>query len=448
LESLTIVLYDEIKMPFRELQPFLNIHGHKLRSLTLRDANPLMRTTPLVISGILSRCPELKEIAIVGSCTAPLQLTRSHMNLERIRFLGIAPGSTKEMGMDVPPVAGSMPDLSHLGHLLALCVENVEGRSKFPKLREIMIRGEEGIEGQGLRLMWQTAVGPNVAVTCVGQDGITPLPLFNHVPNGVGDTLSALDGDISLITPTSRDPTPGQHFEDDDEDDEDGEWLPDEDDEPTTANGVGNLNGNEKGSDEEDEDAWLASVEDERSDDETVRDSRSGRGRDDDQIDHTTALLIFQEGLAEKKLRHSFVGFPSQPMLGGGIGNVGLGGGDRGERVGERNGVVRRELGGAGVVPMGGLNGTPMRSLSLSVGPGNATGHIRGHASERESAREHPHAYAPGQGHSRGLSGSFGPSAHSVYAGHGTAAGHGSHVVPNGHGVHGGHGPAASVSGS
>ena len=261
LESLTLILYDEIRFPFSSLHPFLNIHGHKLRQLTLRDANPLMRAPPLQISGILSRCPNLEEICVVASSTAPLTLARPHHRLQRIRFVGVAPGSRRD---------GANGDL---GHLLAFGVDSVESRGMFPSLREIVLVGEEDEKDEGaLRFLWEDAVGPNLAITFVGLDGKVKIPRNAGGPKrpdwGVGNSES-----------------------------DEEEWLPDD------------------GSDEDsgDEDEFLmAADDDEKSDDETVRDSRSGRGRDDDQVDHTTALLIFQDSQHgfRKRMRHSFGAFP------------------------------------------------------------------------------------------------------------------------------------------
>ncbi|KIM23171.1 hypothetical protein M408DRAFT_17947 [Serendipita vermifera MAFF 305830] len=257
LESLTLVLHDEMKFPFPALHPFLNIHGHKLRQFTLKDANPLMRGSPLQISGILSRCPNLEEICVVASSTAPLVLARPHHCLERIRFFGVAPGSRRD---------GANGDL---GHLLAFGVDNVEGRSMFPKLRELVLVGEEDERDEGaLRFLWEDAVGPNLAVTFVGLDGVVKCP---NIAGG------------------SKRPEWGVGNSDSDEE----EWLPDEDSDEDSDN----------------EEEWL--IDDEKSDDETVRDSRSGREKDDDQIDHTTALLIFQDSHdGIKKVRHSFGAFP------------------------------------------------------------------------------------------------------------------------------------------
>jgi hypothetical protein len=261
LESLTLILHDEIKVPFSALHPFLNIHGHKLRQLTLRDANPLTRSPALQISGILSRCPNLEEVCVVALSTAPLILARPHHRLEKIRFIGVAPGSRRD---------GAGGDL---GHLLALAVDNVEGRGMFPSLKEIMLVGEEDDRDEGaLRFLWEDAVGPNVQITFVEPDGRIKAP--------------SIGGTASKMTEWS----PGVN-----EDEE--EWLPDEDSDEDSA--------------EEDEYLMMAE-DDEKSDDETVRDSRSGRGRDDDQIDHTTALLIFQDSqTGTKRMRHSFGIFPT-----------------------------------------------------------------------------------------------------------------------------------------
>jgi len=257
LESLALILHDEIKVPFTALHPFLNIHGHKLRRLTLRDANPLMRAPPLQISGVLSRCPELEEICVVASSTAPLVLARPHNQLERIRFVGVAPGSRRDGGTG-----------RDLGHLLAFAVDNVEGRGMFPNLKEIVLSGEEDERDESaLKFLWEDAVGPNLRITFVEPDGTA------KVPNPVGVS--------------SRRTEWGAGGGEEDEE----EWLPDEDSDE----------------DSEEEDELLMLAEDERSDDETVRDSRSGRGRDDDQIDHTTALLIFQDSQAgAKRMRHPF----------------------------------------------------------------------------------------------------------------------------------------------
>jgi hypothetical protein len=267
LESLTLILHDEIKVPFSALHPFLNIHGHKLRQLTLRDASPLMRSPPLQISGILSRCPNLEELCVVASSTAPLILARPHHRLERIRFTGVAPGSRRDGGG------------GDVGHLLAFAVDNVEGRGRFPSLKEIVLVGEEDDRAEGsLRFLWEDAVGPNLQITFVGLDGMVKVP----------STMGSLSKKIEWGSGTSE------------EDEE--EWVPDEDSDEDSA--------------EEDEYLMLAD-DDEKSDDETVRDSRSGRGRDDDQVDHTTALLIFQDSQAGvKRMRHSFTILPS---LNGGL---------------------------------------------------------------------------------------------------------------------------------
>ncbi|PVG01498.1 hypothetical protein CPB86DRAFT_727104, partial [Serendipita vermifera] len=267
LESLTLILYDDNRVPSSALNPFLNIHGHKLRQMTIRNADPIMQAPKLQISGILSRCPNLEEVAVVASTTAPLILARPHLHLQRVRFLGTAPGSRRDGG--------------DLGHLLALAMDNSDGRRKFPNLREVLIQGEEDeVDSAQLVRMWQDAVGPNIRVATVDYNGVKKI----SDPSMMAATLGM--GGVPL--PRSLWSRMGG-----DEDEDDDEWLPDEEGED---------------SDEEEEMYFLATMEEDGdgSDEETVRDSRSGRGRDDDQFDHTTALLIFQDSISRKiKRRHS-----------------------------------------------------------------------------------------------------------------------------------------------
>ncbi|KAG8843117.1 hypothetical protein FRB91_003592 [Serendipita sp. 411] len=261
IEELNLVLHDDItKLPFAALNPFLNIHGHKLRQLTLRDVNPLMRSTPLSVSNILSRCPNLESLSVVASSTVPLMLARPHVSLRSIRFMGVAPGSKRDIGGEVG-----------LGHLLALQADNVEAREKLPVLDEVIIQGEEDpVELQALRFLWEDTLGARgesgLKVVCVNQEGEVMHPhntAFMASISSSGANRAVWDnlGEV--------------------EEGDDDEWLPDDDEE----------------GDEEEEEAELEAMgeDDEKSDDETVRDSRSGRGRDDDQVDHTTALLIFQD---------------------------------------------------------------------------------------------------------------------------------------------------------
>ena len=285
LEALTLVLYDDIKVPFTALNPFLNIHGHKLKTLTLRDVNPLMRAPPLQISGVLSRCPNLVEVKVVATSTAPLYLARPHERLERVRFLGVAPGSKRD--------GGNTDAL--LEHLTIFSADNVESRAKFPSLREIVIQGEEDLKAtQALRFLWEDSLGEDITVVCIGVDGDivdvpSPAQLRAMTTGGMTSSWDAWGG----VGP-----------------DDEEEWLlsdpEDERDEEPAANGEGTRGGWNS----DDEYEYLAGDEDDllgEDEEETVRDSRSGRGRDDDQFDHTTALLIFQDSSAPKKGRHSFV---------------------------------------------------------------------------------------------------------------------------------------------
>lgn len=288
LEALTLVLHDEIKVPFTALNPFLNIHGHKLKTLTLRDVNPLMRAPPLQISGILSRCPNLLEVKVVASSTAPLHLARPHACLERVRFLGVAPGSKQD--------GGNSDAL--LEHLTVFSVDNLESRARFPSLKEIVIQGEEDVKAtEALRFLWQDSLGSDVRVICVGIDGdVVDIPSPTQL-------LAMATGTNANGTKSSWDTFGG--VEEDDEE----EWLPsDPDDEPDDESTVDG-EGARGGWNSDDEYEYLAGDEDDLGEDEeeTVKDSRSGRGRDDDQFDHTTALLIFQDSSAPRKGRHSFV---------------------------------------------------------------------------------------------------------------------------------------------
>jgi hypothetical protein len=322
LESLTLILYDDNRIPSAALNAFLNIHGHKLRQMTIRNADPIMQGPKLQISGILSRCPDLEEVAVVASSTAPLILARAHLHLQRVRFLGTAPGSRRD---------GSGG--GDLGHLLALAVDNSDGRRKFPSLREVAIQGEEDeTDSVQLMRMWQDAVGPNIRVLTVEYDGTEKAP----DPRLVAATLGM--GGVPLPRSLWSGPV-------DDDDEEDDEWLPDEEQED---------------SDEEEERYFLATMEDDGdgSDEETVRDSRSGRGRDDDQIDHTAALLIFQDSISRRiKRRHSGLKESSRDLASGATTGVtspigGIGGGT------------------GGITPISGV-GHPThagRSLSMSVG--------------------------------------------------------------------------------
>ncbi|KAG8822558.1 hypothetical protein FRC17_009545 [Serendipita sp. 399] len=263
LEQLDLTLHEDIaKLPFESLNPFLNIHGHKLRQLTLRDTNPLVRSTPLSVSSILSRCPNLETLCVVASSTMPLMLSRPHLSLRSIRFMGIAPGSKRDIGGEVG-----------LGHLLALQADNVEAREKLPTLEEVIIQGEEDpVELQALRFLWEDTLGARsedgLRVICVNQEGEV------MQPQGTAFMAS--------ISSSGANRAMWDNLGEVEEGDED-EWLPDEEDE-------------EREEEEEEDAEWEAmGDDDEKSDDETVRDSRSGRGRDDDQVDHTTALLIFQD---------------------------------------------------------------------------------------------------------------------------------------------------------
>ncbi|KAG8837284.1 hypothetical protein FRB91_008176 [Serendipita sp. 411] len=187
-------------------------------------------------------------------------LARPHVSLRSIRFMGVAPGSKRDIGGEVG-----------LGHLLALQADNVEAREKLPALDEVIIQGEEDpVELQALRFLWEDTLGARgesgLKVVCVNQEGEVMHPhntAFMASISSSGANRAVWDnlGEV--------------------EEGDDDEWLPDDDEE----------------GDEEEEEAELEAMgeDDEKSDDETVRDSRSGRGRDDDQVDHTTALLIFQD---------------------------------------------------------------------------------------------------------------------------------------------------------
>ena len=251
LRNLSLVLDHDIQAlssdsPFGGiLHGFLNMHGHALRHLSVTETAPHLRSIALDVSSLVSKSPLLEclTVGIVGC--APVRMVVPHMRLRRVQFVGT-------LGW----ISGGGDVLRELGRR-ALEIQAAEVRAgKFPGLREVVLMDER------------------------------------EVPRGWSEVLRSVRVSISCQRAVEE---VGGDIWGDGEGTDDEDWAP-----PPTE-------GDDDASSEGDEDdGWYTDTstpghgaDGEKSDDETVKNS-SGRTTSfmgDDQIDHHSALEIFEKSL-------------------------------------------------------------------------------------------------------------------------------------------------------
>ena len=137
LRNLSLVLDRDIQAlspdsPFGGiLHGFLNMHGHAIRHLSVTETASHLRSKALDVSGLVSNCPLLEclTVGIVGC--APVRMVLPHIRLRRVQFVGT-------LGW----VSGSGDVLRELGRR-ALEIQAAEVRAgKFPQLREVLLVDE------------------------------------------------------------------------------------------------------------------------------------------------------------------------------------------------------------------------------------------------------------------------------------------------------------------
>jgi len=251
LRNLSLVLDHDIQAlssdsPFGGiLHGFLNMHGHSIRHLSVTETAPHLRSKALEVSSLVSKCPVLEclTVGIVGC--APVRMVVPHIRLRRVQFVGT-------LGW----ISGGGDVLRELGRR-ALEIQAAEVRAgKFPGLREVVLMDEREVPRGWAEVMRSV----KVSISCLraGEEGEEDI-----WSDGEGS-----DDDDWVLPPTDIDDDVSS------EGDEDDGWYTD-----TSAVGHG--------------------ADGEKSDDETVKNS-SGRTTSymgDDQIDHHSALEIFEKSL-------------------------------------------------------------------------------------------------------------------------------------------------------
>lgn len=266
LRNLSLVLDHDIQAlssdsPFGGiLHGFLNMHGDAIRHLSVTETAPHLRSKVLDVSSLVSKCPLLECLTVGIMGCAPVRMVVPHIRLRRVQFVGT-------LGW----LSGGGDVLRELGRR-ALEIQAAEVRAgKFPGLREVMLMDEREVPRRWAEVMRSV----KVSISC-----------RRAADEGEEDTWS--DGEGSDDDDWVHSPTDG----DDDvssEGDEDDGWYTD-----TSAAGH--------------------ATDGEKSDDETIKNS-SGRTTSymgDDQIDHHSALEIFEKSLER------VVGLPKHEDFGGG----------------------------------------------------------------------------------------------------------------------------------
>jgi hypothetical protein len=251
LRNLSLVLDHDIQAlssdsPFGGiLHGFLNMHGHALRHLSVTETAPHLRSRALDVSSLVSKCPLLEclTVGIVGC--APVRMVVPHLRLRRVQFVGT-------LGW----ISGGGDVLREHGRR-ALEIQAAEVRAgKFPGLREVMLMDEREVP-RGWSGVMQSV---KVSISCLRAGDEREEDIWS---DGEGS-----DDDDWVLPPTDGDDDVSS------EGDEDDGWC-------TDTSAVGHVTDGEK------------------SDDETVKNS-SGRTTSymgDDQIDHHSALDIFEKSL-------------------------------------------------------------------------------------------------------------------------------------------------------
>ena len=265
LRNLSLVLDHDIQAlssdsPFGGiLHGFLNMHGHAIRHLSVTETASHLRSKALDVSGLVSKCSVLEclTVGIVGC--APVRMVVPHTRLRRVQFVGT-------LGW----VSGGGDVLRELGRR-ALEIQAAEVRAgKFPGLREVLLMDEREVPRGWTEVMRSV----KVSISCLRAGVESEDDIWS---DGEGS-----DNDDWVLPPTD-----GGDDVSSDGDEDDG-WF-------TDASAAGHVTDGEK------------------SDDETVKNS-SGRTTSymgDDQIDHHSALEIFEKGLER------VVGLPRNEDFGG-----------------------------------------------------------------------------------------------------------------------------------
>lgn len=252
LRNLSLVLDHDIQVlssdsPFGGiLHGFLNMHGHALRYLSVTETAPHLRSRPLDVSSLVSKCPLLEclTVGIVGC--GPIRMVVPHIRLRRVQFVGA-------LGW----ISGGGGVLRELGRR-ALEIQAAEVRArKFPGLREVVLMDEREVPRGWADVMRSV----RISISCLRGSG-------EEGEEDVWSDGEGSDDDDWVLPPTEGDDDVSS------EGDEDDGWY-------TDASAVGHATDGEK------------------SDDETVKNS-SGRTTSymgDDQIDHHSALDIFEKSL-------------------------------------------------------------------------------------------------------------------------------------------------------